>query len=102
MRVCLEAEKQQLLDENERREETLKKQTLSAGDVERINHARQELLRQVEATEKEVAALDSQMWEEDMHISKAHGKVRVWPGQVAGVVVMRISTKYRWGLQLPG
>lgn len=75
--ALLKAEKQQLLAENERKEAMLKKQTLSAGDVERINHARQELLRQVEATEKEVANLDNQMWDEDIQISKSHDKLEV-------------------------
>ena len=82
-----EAEKQQLIAENERKEQMLKAQTLSAGDVQRINLARQELLRQVEATEKEVATLDNQIWEEDMQISKSHDKVRVWTRYVDGVNV---------------
>ncbi|KAI0228966.1 Kinetochore protein NDC80-like [Lamellibrachia satsuma] len=52
-----------------------KQQLCQLGDVQRINLARQELLRQVEATEKEVATLDNQIWEEDMQISKSHDKL---------------------------
>ena len=60
------------------------RQDLTPADVERLRAARQELQRQEEMLEREVEAIDSDIWKEEMSIAKLLEQVRMPSGLLAG------------------
>ena len=60
------------------------RQDLTPADVERLRAARQELQRQEEMLEREVEAIDSDIWKEEMSIAKLLEQVRMPVGLLAG------------------
>ena len=60
------------------------RQDLTPADVERLRAARQELQRQEEMLEREVEAIDSEIWKEEMSIAKLLEQVRMPLGLQAG------------------
>ena len=55
---------------------TYEQQELTPADVERLRGARLELRRQEEGLEREVEAIDSDIWKEEMALARLHEQVR--------------------------
>ncbi|XP_013415462.1 kinetochore protein NDC80 homolog [Lingula anatina] len=64
------AEYQAILANNKRMKAIFDSQEFSPADVERINMARQELQRQIESIEKDIEAIERQIWDEEINIGK--------------------------------
>ena len=82
---CPEADLAALQADNRRKQQIYDTQEFSPQDVQRINLERQELQRQIEATERDNGDIDRQVWDQEMVIGKAQEKVCVAGALIGGL-----------------
>ena len=79
-----------VIAKNQHMQAIYEQQDLTPADVERLRAARQELQRQEEGLEREVEAIDSDIWKEEMSIAKLLEQVMLFDSLVSWFLVGRV------------